>query len=61
VPNLVGLNTGGPAMQAWRDAGFSPSGLDRHEGSNYTVKSQSLAAGSPQPCTATITVHDHSG
>jgi Flp pilus assembly protein TadG len=60
VPNLVGMSTNGnpKAADAWVAAGFT-GGLDKHEGSNWTVQSQSLAAGSSQPCDSSIIVHNH--
>jgi len=59
VPNLVGKSTSGnpsPAQSAWAAAGFTTSVL-KGSGGNYTVKTQSLAVGSIQPCTASITVY----
>jgi Flp pilus assembly protein TadG len=60
VPNLVGLPTNGNpnAADAWAAAGFTGD-VNKHENSNWTIQSQSLPAGSSQPCSSSITVHDH--
>jgi hypothetical protein len=59
VPDMVGLSSGGPANQAWHAAGFIPGTIDKHEAGTFVIASQSLSAGTTQPCSAKITVHDH--
>jgi Flp pilus assembly protein TadG len=60
VPDLVGMSTNGnpKAADAWAAAGFTGS-VNKHETGNWTVQSQSLLAGSSQPCSSSITVHNH--
>jgi hypothetical protein len=60
VPNLVGLSTNNSptASSAWAAAGFTGSVI-KHENNNWTVVSQSLPVGSSQPCSSSITVHNH--
>jgi hypothetical protein len=60
VPLLLGVPiNGNSARDLWTAAGFSASNFTKHE-NNGTVQSQSLPAGSMQPCaTAAITVHNH--
>jgi Flp pilus assembly protein TadG len=61
VPSLVGVPiNGNAARDLWTAAGFSAANFTKDE-NNGTVQSQSLPAGSMQPCaTAAITVHNHS-
>jgi hypothetical protein len=62
VPDLVGLSTAGllNAADTWAAAGFTGP-LTKHvnETGDWIVLSQSLAVGSSQPCTSSITVHNH--
>jgi hypothetical protein len=60
VPNLVGTSTNGnpKASDVWAAAGFTGSFI-QHESGNWTIQSQSLPAGTSQPCSSSITVHNH--
>jgi hypothetical protein len=61
VPNFNGVSiTGSAAQTTWTNAGFTGTLTPHdHTSGSTTIKSQSLAAGSSQPCTSSITVHDH--
>jgi hypothetical protein len=56
VPDLVGLKVN-DAEGIWAAAGFTGALIHTRTG-NYTVASQSLGAGTSQPCTSTITASD---
>lgn len=62
VPDFVGASVslnGNTARQLWTNARFDSSNFTKHE-NNGTARSQSLTAGSQQPCsTAAIVVHNH--
>jgi hypothetical protein len=60
VPNFNGVTiTGNTAQNTWTGAGFT-GGFTKHDhSSGSTIRSQTLAAGTSQPCSSSITVHDH--
>jgi hypothetical protein len=60
VPNFNGVTiSGNTAQNSWTNAGFTGSFTKHDHSSGSTIRSQSLAAGSSQPCSSSITVHDH--
>jgi Flp pilus assembly protein TadG len=56
VPDFIGTRAN-DALTAWRSANFTGSVIESGNG-NFTIRSQSLAAGNPAPCTSSITIGD---